>query len=83
VTERRRGSALSYPTWTIEQRAELFRQTGCGVIDDESGTVAQFAEIRGIGFAGVRVISDGAEDNLPPAVQNALSPGGGDNILAV
>jgi adenosylhomocysteine nucleosidase len=70
---------------TVEQRADLYAKFGCRVIDDESIAVAEFAMHRDkpIPFIGLRVVSDGAEDNLPPAVQNALQPDGGDNILAV
>jgi hypothetical protein len=68
---------------TIAERAQLFAQTGCEVIDDETYAVAQFAQIRNIPFIGLRVVSDGAEDNLPPAVINALNPNGTDDIPAV
>lgn len=65
------------------QRAALFAQTGCWVIDDETRAVAEFAAARGIPFIGLRVVSDGAEDNLPPAVINALNPDGSDDVEAV
>lgn len=68
---------------TIAQRAELYRDSGCSIIDDESRAVAELAARRGIRFAGLRVISDGAEDSLPPAVINALNPDGTDNIWNV
>ncbi len=65
------------------QRAALFAQTGCWVIDDETRAVAEFAAARSIAFIGLRVVSDGAEDNLPPGVINALNPDGTDNLEAV
>lgn len=68
---------------TEEQRARLFANSGCWVIDDESFAVAEFAQLRGISFIGLRTVSDGAEDNLPPAVINALNPDGTDNLRAV
>jgi len=68
---------------TIAQRAKLYRTTGCEVIDDESFAVAEFALRRGMKFIGLRVVSDGAEDNLPPAVMNALHSDGSANIWAV
>lgn len=66
-----------------DQRHALFVKTGCWIIDDESAAVAEFAHNRGIAFAGLRTVSDGAEDNLPPAVVNALNPDGNDNLWAV
>jgi Phosphorylase superfamily len=66
-----------------EQRKALWLRTGCGVIDDESRAVAEFAASRDILFAGLRVISDGAEDRLPPAIINALDPRGGNDVLAI
>lgn len=68
---------------TIEQRAQLFAQTGCWLIDDETYAVAQLAARRGIAFQALRTVSDGAEDNLPPAVLNALNPDGTDNLREV
>ena len=68
---------------TEQQRAQLFANSGCWVIDDESFAIAEFAHRRGISFIGLRTVSDGAEDNLPPAVVDALSPDGTDNLRAV
>ena len=68
---------------SIQQRGDLYNSTGCWIIDDESYAVAYFAAGRQIPFVGLRVVSDGAEDNLPPAVINALNPDGSDNIEAV
>lgn len=67
-----------------QQRADLFNKSGgCWIIDDETYAVARFAAERGISWIGLRVVSDGAEDNLPPAVLNALNPDGTDNIWNV
>ena len=68
---------------TVAERAQLYAQTGCEVIDDETFAVAQFAASWNSPFIGLRVVSDGAEDNLPPAVINALNPNGTDDIPAV
>lgn len=69
---------------TVDQRAALFKQTGCDVIDDESFAVAQFAATRKIPFQCMRTISDGATKasggDLPPAIANALNANGSDNI---
>jgi hypothetical protein len=68
---------------TIAERATLFAQTGCDVIDDETFAVAELAARRKIAWIGLRTVSDGAEDNLPPAVLGALNANGTDNIEAV
>jgi adenosylhomocysteine nucleosidase len=68
---------------TIEERATLYTQTDCKVIDDETFAVAQVAQARKIPFIGLRVVSDGAEDNLPPAVIDALNSNGSFNLWNV
>jgi adenosylhomocysteine nucleosidase len=68
---------------TIADRAALYAQTGCCAIDDETYAVAGFAAARNIPFIGLRVVSDGAEDNLPSAVLSALNPDGTTDIEAV
>ena len=68
---------------TVAQRAALYLSSRCDVIDDETCAVAEFALLRNIAWIGMRTVSDGAEDNLPPAVLNALNPNGTDNILDV
>jgi adenosylhomocysteine nucleosidase len=68
---------------TVLERRQLCGQTGCKVIDDETVAVAEFAKRRGIAFQALRTVSDGAEDNLPPAVLNALNADGSDNIWNV
>lgn len=68
---------------TIAQRADLFAKTNCAIIDDETYAVAMVAQKRGIAWIGLRTVSDGAEDNLPPAIVNALNPDGSDNLWNV
>jgi adenosylhomocysteine nucleosidase len=68
---------------TITERAALFAQSGCDVIDDETFAVAGLAARRNIAWIGLRTVSDGAEDNLPAAVVDALNPNGTANIWAV
>lgn len=66
-----------------EQRDALFRKTGAWVIDDETYAIAQFAKRRGIPFQALRVVSDSINDDLPPAVVNALNANGTDNIVEI
>ena len=49
-----------------EKRA-LFRATGAGALDLESGAVARVAARHGLPFAVLRAICDPAERDLPPA----------------
>jgi adenosylhomocysteine nucleosidase len=68
---------------TPEQRADLFKSSGCWVIDDETYAVAQFAKNRKIPFQAIRSVSDGTDSNLPPAVISALNTDGSINIWNV
>lgn len=68
---------------TPEQRAALFKLTGCWVIDDETAFVAQFAANRNISFQVIRAVSDSATDTVPPAARNALNSNGSSNIEEV
>jgi adenosylhomocysteine nucleosidase len=61
----------------------LHSETGADAIDLESGSVARFAEARGLPFAVVRAICDPAESNLPPAALLALDPSGGISVIEV
>ena len=82
--ERRVWSSGDFNTAnTVAEREQLLAQTGCWVIDDETYAVAAVADARDIAWVGLRTVSDGAEDNLPPAVLNALNANGTDNIEAV
>jgi adenosylhomocysteine nucleosidase len=65
---------------TITERAALYAQTGCKVIDDETYSVAELAAHRKIPWIGMRTVSDGAADNLPPAIVDALNPDGSTNL---
>lgn len=65
------------------QRDALYDRTGCWIDDDETWAVAEFARKRGIPFQALRVVSDGEEDNLPPAVADALNSDGSFNLGAV
>ena len=77
------SSGLFNTANTPEQRASLSASTGCQIIDDESRAVYEFAARRGIVAAAMRTVSDGAEDNLPPAVIDALGKNGSTDILEV
>jgi adenosylhomocysteine nucleosidase len=56
---------------SVAAKAALFRQTGAAAVDMESLSVAQVALAHGLPFIAVRVIVDGAGDDLPAAVSDA------------
>ena len=64
-------------------KAALFAETGAMAADMESGQVSRLALARNLPFACLRVISDGATQELPPAAAVALNADGGVDVLAV
>lgn len=77
------SSGLFNTADTPAQRAQLYAQYGAWVIDDESNSVAEFANQAGISFAILRTVSDAADDDVPPAARNALNSDGSANIAEV
>ena len=57
-------------------KAGLYAATGALAVDMESALAAEAAAARGLPFAALRVISDGAGDALPPAALVAMRPDG-------
>ncbi|WP_231624924.1 phosphorylase [Novosphingobium sp. AAP93] len=68
---------------TAEGKAALRRATGALTIDMESHVARAAAERQGVSFAAVRVISDTANDTLPPAALVGMKPDGGMALGAV
>ena len=64
-------------------KRELYRRTSAIAADMESHIVARLAAERGIPFAALRVILDGADRSLPEAATVALTASGGVNLLLV
>ena len=64
-------------------KAALQRATGALAADMESHVAAQVATAHGLPFAALRVVSDAADQSLPPAVANALRPDGTPRLGAV
>ncbi len=50
--------------------------TGAVAVDMESGPLLAFAADRGLPFAALRVVLDGPEEALPPALADLIGPGG-------
>jgi hypothetical protein len=66
----------------IEKRL-LSERTGALAVDMESHVAARVALRKGLPFAALRVISDRAEDDLPPAALVGMRPDGGMALGAV
>jgi adenosylhomocysteine nucleosidase len=66
-----------------DAKAALHASTGALAVDMESHVAARFAAERGLPFAALRVISDGADRALPRAAQAGMKKDGGMDILAV
>ena len=64
-------------------KAALRAKTGALAVDMESHITAHFAANRGLPFAALRVISDGADRALPKAAQAGMKTDGGMDVLAV
>lgn len=64
-------------------KAVLHAETGAALADMESHVAARFAAERGLPLAAVRVVSDTASADLPPAVREGLNPDGGMNLIGV
>ncbi len=61
---------------TAEVKALLHDSSRAVAVDMESHLAARAAQAHGLPFAALRVISDRADQSLPPAVQVAMRPDG-------
>lgn len=64
------------PILTLPAKAALRAATGAAAVDMESHVAAEFAAIRGVPFAAIRVICDAAGHSLPAFVGEALDANG-------
>jgi len=64
-------------------KAQLFQSSGALAVDMESHLASAVAARRGLRFAGLRFISDGADRALPKAAQVGMRPDGAMDIIAV
>ncbi|GEO01588.1 hypothetical protein NSE01_34200 [Novosphingobium sediminis] len=67
----------------ISGKAALRQATGAAVVDMESHIAARVARHHGVPFAAIRVISDAADEELPPAALVGMRPDGGIALGAV
>ncbi|HTX23730.1 MAG TPA: hypothetical protein VMD03_03650 [Steroidobacteraceae bacterium] len=61
---------------TVVAKAAAFRATGAVAVDMESFAVAEVAQAHQLPFLAVRVVVDGAADELPHALAGVMSPSG-------
>lgn len=61
---------------SAREKRRQFARTGAAAVDTESHIVATVAAERGLPFAAVRVVTDTAAANLPPAALDAIGPEG-------
>jgi hopanoid-associated phosphorylase len=61
---------------TIAEKEELFRTTGCAIVDMESQCVAEIAETSKIPMIVVRAVCDDCVMNVPPFVMAAVAEDG-------
>lgn len=64
-------------------KAALRATTGADAVDMESHIAARYAELNGLPFAAVRVISDPAHRALPELTMNAIKPNGNVDLWKV
>jgi hopanoid-associated phosphorylase len=68
---------------TAAEKRFLHERTGAIAVDMESHVAARVAVRKGLPFAALRVISDRADDDLPPAALVGMRPDGGMALGAV
>jgi adenosylhomocysteine nucleosidase len=68
---------------TAAEKRLLRERTGALAVDMESHVAVSVASRKGLPFAALRVISDRAEDDLPPAALVGMRPDGGMALGAV
>jgi len=68
---------------TAVEKRILRERTGAIAVDMESHVAARVAVRKGLPFAALRVISDRADDDLPPAALVGMRPDGGMALGAV
>jgi len=65
---------------SVEQKAELFTQTGACAVDMESAVLARQAAKNGLSFIAVRVVHDPASQAIPAAFADIINPNGQINV---
>lgn len=76
------ATAAPDTVFTAAAKAALFACTGASVVDLESYTAASIAAAHGLPCAGLRAVSDAADQDIPPAALDALTKTGDINAWA-
>ncbi len=66
--------SVDHVVYTAAEKRELFSCTGAVVVDMESFSVASRSHAVGVRCASVRVVSDAAEQELPPEIGRLVQP---------
>jgi hypothetical protein len=61
---------------TPQEKADLFRATGCAAVDMESGPVRELAAGLGVPLIILRAISDAADESLDPLICSFVTADG-------
>jgi len=69
-------AASDMATATADEKQLLYARTSALAVDMESHVVARVAARHGLPFAALRVISDTADESLPPAALAGMQPDG-------
>lgn len=78
-----RSLASNVPVSSAREKAARFAATGCQIADMESHIAGRVAQKLGLPFAVIRVISDPAHSDLPPAALVGMRADGGTDVPAV
>lgn len=74
---------LAAPVAGVAEKSRLFARTAAVAADMESHLAARFAERHGLRFAALRVVSDPADQAVPPVALQGLRPDGSTDPSAV
>lgn len=75
--------SVDTPALTPGAKAALRAATGADAVDMESHLAAAYADVHGLPFCSLRVVSDPAERALPPLASHALTADGRTDLAAV
>ena len=68
--------SVDAPVRTHKARLELAARSGAGLVDMESGSIAEVCAAARIPFQCVRAVADGVDDLLPDWVDDLMTPAG-------
>jgi adenosylhomocysteine nucleosidase len=75
------SSGVFSNTNTPEGKQDLYKKTGCQVVDVDTYWIGKFSQKHNIPFQALRVISDSSSDTLPDLARDSLNNDGTLNLL--